>query len=65
MLHRVATFEKDSRTRSGSGPERLAESNADQVEKIHQVLKRLSLDIATQDEARQILSLKGVDQVAF
>jgi uncharacterized protein (DUF849 family) len=43
----------------------LAESNADQVKKIRQVLEGLSLDIATPDEARQMLSLKGVDQVAF
>jgi Uncharacterized conserved protein len=47
------------------GPGRLAESNADQVNKIRQVLEGLSLDIATPDEARQMLSLKGVDQVAF
>ena len=47
------------------GPGRLAETNADQVKKIHQVLEGLSLDIATPDEARQMLSLKGVDQVAF
>ena len=47
------------------GPGRLAESNADQVKKIRQVLEGLSLDIATPDEARQMLSLKGVDQVAF
>ncbi len=43
----------------------LPESNADQVKKIRQVLEGLSLDIATPDEARQMLSLKGVDQVAF
>jgi len=47
------------------GPGRLAETNADQVKKIHQVLVGLSLDIATPYEARQMLSLKGVDQVAF
>ena len=40
-------------------------NNADQVKKIRQVLEGLSLDIATPDEARQMLSLKGVDQVAF
>ena len=47
------------------GPGRLAESNADQVKKIRQVLEGLSLDIATPDEARQMLSLKGVDQVGI
>jgi uncharacterized protein (DUF849 family) len=47
------------------GPGKLAESNADQVRKIRQVLEGLSLEIATPDEARQILALKGPDQVKF
>jgi uncharacterized protein (DUF849 family) len=47
------------------GPGRLAESNADQVRKIRQVLEGLSLEIATPDEAREILALKGADQVKF
>jgi uncharacterized protein (DUF849 family) len=46
-------------------PGKLAESNADQVRKIRQVLEGLSLGIATPDEARQMLSLKGADQVKF
>lgn len=46
-------------------PGELAKSNADQVTKIRQVLEGLSLDIATPDEAREMLSLKGGDQVAF
>ncbi len=37
----------------------LAESNAQQVEKIAGILGELSLDIATPDEAREILGLKG------
>jgi len=48
-----------------SGPGRLAESNAEQVRLIRQVLEGLSLDIATPDEAREMLQLKGGDQVAF
>ncbi len=47
------------------GKGQLAESNADQVRKIRGILDALSLEIATPDEARQILGLKGRDQVAF
>jgi uncharacterized protein (DUF849 family) len=46
-------------------PGRLAESNADQVRKIRQVLDGLSLEVATPDEARQMLLLKGGGQVRF
>lgn len=48
-----------------AGPGRLAESNAAQVAIIRQVLSGLSLDIATPEEARQMLALKGPDNVAF
>ncbi len=47
------------------GPGKLAESNAEQVTKIRQILEGMSLEIATPDEAREILSLKGGDQVNF
>ena len=47
------------------GPGRLAESSAEQVRKIRQVLEGLSLEIATPDEARKMLKLKGKDNVAF
>ena len=47
------------------GPGKLAESNADQVRKIRQVLEGLSLEIATPDEARKMLELKGANQVEF
>ena len=43
----------------------LAKSNADQVRKILHVLEGLSLDIVSPDEARQMLGLKGRDQVDF
>ena len=46
-------------------PGELAQSNADQVKKVRQVIEGLSLDVATPDEARQMLQLKGFDQVAF
>jgi uncharacterized protein (DUF849 family) len=44
---------------------KLAKSNADQVRKIRNILEGMSLEIATPAEARQILKLKGGDQVAF
>jgi uncharacterized protein (DUF849 family) len=40
----------------------LAPSNADQVAKISRMLRELSLETATPDEARQMLSLKGAAQ---
>jgi uncharacterized protein (DUF849 family) len=44
---------------------KLTESNAAQVTKIRAILENLSLEIATPDEAREMLELKGGDQVAF
>jgi uncharacterized protein (DUF849 family) len=48
-----------------AGPGKLATSNAEQVRLVRQVLEGLSLEVATPDEARQMLQLKGGDQVAF
>ncbi|HEX9790725.1 MAG TPA: 3-keto-5-aminohexanoate cleavage protein [Kiloniellales bacterium] len=47
------------------GPGTLAKSNADQVRKIRTILEEMSLQIATPDEARRMLKLKGGDQVGF
>ncbi|MGE0630243.1 MAG: 3-keto-5-aminohexanoate cleavage protein [Hyphomicrobiaceae bacterium] len=47
------------------GPGRLARSNAEQVERARQIIEGLGLEIATPDDAREILSLKGADKVAF
>lgn len=47
------------------GPGRLAKSNAEQVQKIRRILEELSLDIATPQEARGMLKLKGGDLVGF
>ncbi|MEM6680005.1 MAG: 3-keto-5-aminohexanoate cleavage protein [Pseudomonadota bacterium] len=47
------------------GPGTLAPSNAAQVTKARQLLESLSLEIATPAEAREMLALKGGDQVAF
>ena len=43
----------------------LAQSNADQVAKIARILRELSLEIATPDETRQMLALKGADRTAI
>jgi uncharacterized protein (DUF849 family) len=47
------------------GPGRLAESNAAQVSQARKIIEGLGLEVATPDEARQILQLKGADRVAF
>ncbi len=44
---------------------KLAESNAQQVAKIRHILEELSLEIATPEETRGMLDLKGLDNVAF
>jgi uncharacterized protein (DUF849 family) len=43
----------------------LAQANADQVAKIARILRELSLEIATPDEARQMLALKGADRTGI
>jgi uncharacterized protein (DUF849 family) len=47
------------------GKGQLAPSNADQVAKIRRILEELGLEIATPDDARQILKLKGKNNVNF
>jgi uncharacterized protein (DUF849 family) len=47
------------------GRGQLAKSNAEQVSRIRTILENMSLEIATPDEARQLLALKGGDAVAF
>ena len=48
-----------------AGPGRLASSNAQQVAAVRQIIEGLGLAVATPDEAREILALKGADRVAF
>lgn len=47
------------------GPGKLAETNAQQVRLARQVIESLGLEVATPDEAREILQLKGASKVAF
>jgi uncharacterized protein (DUF849 family) len=47
------------------GPGNLAKTNAAQVRRIRTVIEALSLEVATPDDARRILELKGASQVAF
>ncbi len=43
----------------------LAKSNAEQVEKIVRIARELGLEIASPQEARQILGLKGLEKVSY
>ncbi len=47
------------------GAGKLAQSNAEQVTRVRQIVEGLGLEIATPDEAREILALKGADRVNF
>ena len=47
------------------GPGHLAETNAAQVRRVRSILEGLSLSIATPDDARKMLSLKGAANVGF
>jgi len=48
-----------------AGRGELATSNAVQVRKVRNIIENLGLEIATPEEARKMLQLKGGDQVAF
>jgi uncharacterized protein (DUF849 family) len=48
-----------------NGAGMLAEGNAVHVRRVRMILEGLGLEIATPDEAREMLSLKGGDRVAF
>jgi len=48
-----------------AGPGKLAESNAQQVRLVRGILEGMGLDIASAEDAREILALKGGDQVGF
>jgi uncharacterized protein (DUF849 family) len=47
------------------GPGKLAETNAAQVRRMRGIIEALSLQVATPDDARQLLKLKGRRNVAF
>jgi uncharacterized protein (DUF849 family) len=47
------------------GAGKLAETNAAQVQRVRQIIEGLGLEVATPDDAREILSLKGGDRVGF
>lgn len=48
-----------------AGYGRLARSSAEQVERMVNIAREMSIEPATPDEARQILSLKGIDKVNY
>jgi uncharacterized protein (DUF849 family) len=47
------------------GPGKLAESNAAQVRAVRQIIEAMGLAVASPDDARKILALKGRAKVAF
>jgi uncharacterized protein (DUF849 family) len=47
------------------GPGKLADSNAAQVRAVRQIIEGLGLEVATPDDARRILALKGRGEVGF
>ena len=46
-------------------PGRLARSSKEQVIKVRNILEEFSLNIATPNEVRTMLNLKGIENVAF
>ncbi|HEV2512138.1 3-keto-5-aminohexanoate cleavage protein [Bosea sp. (in: a-proteobacteria)] len=48
-----------------AGPGRLATSNAEQVALVRKIIEGLGLSVASPDEAREILELKGADATNF
>ncbi|MDH3642750.1 MAG: 3-keto-5-aminohexanoate cleavage protein [Gammaproteobacteria bacterium] len=48
-----------------AGKGKLATSNAEQVSIVRSILENLSLEVASPEEAREMLALKGGDQVGF
>ncbi|NML44268.1 3-keto-5-aminohexanoate cleavage protein [Ramlibacter sp. G-1-2-2] len=47
------------------GPGQLARSNAEQVARIRRILEELGMEVATPDQARAMLQLKGAANVGF
>lgn len=47
------------------GKGQLATSNAAQVRQVRKIIEGLGLEVASPDEACEILELKGADKVAF
>ena len=47
------------------GPGKLARSNVDQVQRVVTILKSMNLEVATPDETREMLQLKGKANVNF
>lgn len=47
------------------GPGQFAKSNADQVKAARMIIEGLGLEVATPEDAREVLQLKGADKVAF
>ena len=47
------------------GPGQLAKTNAEQVLALRKIIEGLGLDVASSEDAREILQLKGGDKTNF
>jgi len=47
------------------GPKQLAKSNAEQVKRVRAIIEGMGLEIASPEDAREMLELKGADGVGF
>jgi uncharacterized protein (DUF849 family) len=43
----------------------MAENSAQQVSKIKRIMEDLSIEVASSDQARQMLDLKGIHKVSY
>ncbi len=62
---RRPAFSRPEAVHGLSASHHLAASNAEQVRKVRAVLESLDHEIATPEEARAVLNLKGADRVGF
>jgi uncharacterized protein (DUF849 family) len=61
----AATLAMGGHVRVGLEDSRLAQSSAEQVERIVRIANEMSIKPATPDEVREMLKLKGIDQVNY
>ena len=68
QLHHFASYAKDDLAFFGdckAARSALAKSNAEQVAKVRRLIEELGYQVATAQEARETLGLKGPDRTTF
>ena len=65
MVTSMGSVRVGIKDRPSAGPGQLATSSAVQVRLVRQIIEGLGLTIATPAQAREMLALKGGDQVGF